>query len=170
VQYEMEIGGRPRLVQIVRAGEGLAVTVDEHTVYVDAARIDAHTLSLIVDTVWPGSYDVSITPDGSGSSVTVWVRSIPIAVTLNGGSRWDRKEDGATQGSGPQRVAAPMPGKIIRVLVQTGDAVRSRQPLVVVEAMKMENELRAARDGTIAEVHAREGMSVDAGALLIVIQ
>ena len=45
-----------------------------------------------------------------------------------------------------------------------------RQPVVVVEAMKMENELRADRDGTVAEIHAREGMSVDAGALLIVIQ
>ena len=63
-----------------------------------------------------------------------------------------------------------MPGKIVRVLVQAGEPVRSRQPLVVVEAMKMENELRADRDGTITEIHAREGQSVDAGALLVVIQ
>jgi len=56
------------------------------------------------------------------------------------------------------------------VLAKTGDAVRARQPLVVVEAMKMENELRASHDGTVAEVHVHEGMSVDAGALLLVIQ
>jgi biotin carboxyl carrier protein len=54
--------------------------------------------------------------------------------------------------------------------VKPGDAVTARQPLVVVEAMKMENELRAARDGTIVEVHAREGQLVDAGALLVMIQ
>ena len=59
---------------------------------------------------------------------------------------------------------------MLRTYVNPGDVVKARQPLVVVEAMKMENELRAGRDGTIAEVHAREGLSVDAGALLIVIQ
>jgi biotin carboxyl carrier protein len=64
---------------------------------------------------------------------------------------------------------APMPGKIVRVLVEPGDRVRARQALVVIEAMKMENELRAARDGTVAEVQAREEMSVDAGTLLVVI-
>jgi biotin carboxyl carrier protein len=63
-----------------------------------------------------------------------------------------------------------MPGKVVRVLVKAGDAVTARQPVVVVEAMKMENELRASRDGTVAEIHVREGMSVDAGALLLVIQ
>jgi biotin carboxyl carrier protein len=63
-----------------------------------------------------------------------------------------------------------MPGKVVRVLVEAGDAVLARQPLVVVEAMKMENELRADRDGTIAEIHAREGLLVEAGALLVVIQ
>ena len=63
-----------------------------------------------------------------------------------------------------------MPGKIVRVLVKTGDAVTARQPVVVVEAMKMENELRASRDGTVAEIQVSEGMSVDAGALLLVIQ
>jgi biotin carboxyl carrier protein len=56
------------------------------------------------------------------------------------------------------------------VLVSAGDLVRAQDPLLVVEAMKMENELRAGRDGTVAEVHAREGATVDAGALLMVIR
>ena len=60
-----------------------------------------------------------------------------------------------------------MPGKIVRVLVGAGDAVHARQPLIVVEAMKMENELRAVRDGTVAEIHVKEGASVEAGAPLI---
>ncbi len=94
----------------------------------------------------------------------------PIAVALNGRRRWGRKDDGSGSGSGPQRLAAPMPGKVVRVLVKAGDAVVARQPVVVVEAMKMENELRAGRAGTVAEIHVREGMSVDAGALLLVIQ
>jgi len=63
-----------------------------------------------------------------------------------------------------------MPGKIIRVLVREGDQVRARQPIVVVEAMKMENELRAERDGTVTEILVAEGRTVDSGALLVVIQ
>ena len=77
--------------------------------------------------------------------------------------------EGAQPGSGPQRIVSPMAGKIVRVLVKSGEAVRARQPLVVVEAMKMENELRALRDGTVVEIYAREGTSVDAGALLVVV-
>ena len=73
-------------------------------------------------------------------------------------------------GSGRRDVTAPMPGKVVRVLVQPGDRVRARQPVVVVEAMKMENELRAGREGTVSEVHARDGSSVEAGTLLVVIQ
>ena len=81
-----------------------------------------------------------------------------------------RRQGGGAAGSGPLRIVAPMPGKVVRVLVKAGDAVLARQPVVVVEAMKMENELRADRDGMVAEIHVREGMSVDAGARLIVIQ
>jgi biotin carboxyl carrier protein len=63
-----------------------------------------------------------------------------------------------------------MPGRIVKVLVTAGDAVAARQGLVVVEAMKMENELRAPRPGTVTDVRVREGMSVDANAVLVVIE
>ena len=82
----------------------------------------------------------------------------------------DIADDAGHAGAGPQRIVAPMPGKIVRVGVRAGEAVRARQTLVVIEAMKMENELKAGRDGIVGELHAREGASVDAGALLVVIQ
>jgi biotin carboxyl carrier protein len=63
-----------------------------------------------------------------------------------------------------------MPGKVVRVLVERGQAVTAAQGLVVVEAMKMENELKAPRAGTIFEVHVREGQAVEGGALLIVLE
>lgn len=71
--------------------------------------------------------------------------------------------------SGTARLTAPMPGKAVRVLVASGDAVEARQPLVVVEAMKMENELTAPRAGTVTEVTVSEGESVEAGRLLVTI-
>jgi biotin carboxyl carrier protein len=63
-----------------------------------------------------------------------------------------------------------MPGKVVRVLVKPGDAVTARQGLVVVEAMKMENELRAARDGRVRDVAVKEGQSVDAGTVLLTVE
>ena len=171
--YHVDIGGRIRRIQISRNGGRFAIEVDGRPWSVDIARIDGQTLSLVVDGVWPegdsragsgASYEVTVTPDGASGRFVVRVGSIPVAVTLNGGQR--RNAD-ARSGDGPQRLTAPMPGKVVRVLVHTGDTVRARQPLVVVEAMKMENELRAARDGQVAKVHVEEGVSVDAGTLLI---
>ncbi|MSO34946.1 MAG: biotin/lipoyl-binding protein [Acidobacteria bacterium] len=96
-------------------------------------------------------------------------RTIPVQVRLAGGFGRQKKA-GAAAGTGPQRITAPMPGKIARVLVTAGDEVKARQGLVVVEAMKMENELRAARDGRVREVSVVEGQSVDAGAILLVVE
>jgi biotin carboxyl carrier protein len=176
MQYEVEIGGRLRQVVVTRTGDTFAVSVDGHTRHVDAARIDGHSLSLLVDSVSPEdtsarpSYEVSVVADAATGQHVVQVGAVPVAVTLNGRRRWGRKEERSADATGPQRLVAPMPGKIVRVLVKAGDRVSARQPAVVVEAMKMENELRASREGTVAEIHVREGMSVDAGALLIVIQ
>ena len=63
-----------------------------------------------------------------------------------------------------------MSGTVVRILVGVGQAIRARQPLLVVEAMKMENEVRAVRDGTVVGVRALEGLSVEAGSLLVVVQ
>jgi biotin carboxyl carrier protein len=186
MQYEVEIGGKRRQVVVTRTGGGFAVSVDGRTRHVDAARIDGQTMSLVVDTVQPAEHNAAAAPDPAGSrrrgyqvsiapgpgagELQVYVGAVPVAVSVNGRRRWGQRQDGRGAGTGPQRVVAPMPGKIVRVLVDTGDRVSPRQPVVVVEAMKMENELRASREGTIAEIHVRQGMSVDAGALLLVIQ
>jgi biotin carboxyl carrier protein len=71
---------------------------------------------------------------------------------------------------GPQRVTSPMPGKIVRVLVEAGQQVAAEQSLLVIEAMKMENELRAPCAGRVREAHVREGQAVESGALLVVIE
>lgn len=68
---------------------------------------------------------------------------------------------------GPLDVLAPMPGKIVRVLVGTDQEVTQDQGLVVIEAMKMQNELRAPRAGRITQVHVKEGIGIEAGARLL---
>jgi biotin carboxyl carrier protein len=169
--YEVEINGRLRQVTVHRVDGRFAVAIDRREWMIDAARVDAHTWSLLIDEeLRTRSHEVTLAPDAASGALGVRVAGASVAVSVNGRRRLGRKAEGVQAGgSGPMRVVAPMPGKIVRVLVRTGEAVHARQPLIVIEAMKMENELRAAGDGTVAEIQVRDGQSVEAGALLAVI-
>ena len=166
MHYEVEVDGRLRQVVVHRHDGQFVVSVDGRESAVDAVRVDAHTWSLLIG---GASFEVTLAPDGAAGQLAVTVGHVPSIVALNGRRRWSRKDDGATRGVGSDRLVAPMPGKIVRVLVKPGDTVAARQPLVVIEAMKMENELRASHDGVVKELTAREGQSVDAGTLLAII-
>jgi biotin carboxyl carrier protein len=76
---------------------------------------------------------------------------------------------GARSVAGPFRLRTQIPGRVVKVLVAVGDRVKEGQPLVVVEAMKMENEMRAPRDGVVAELSAVEGSTIEAGTSLLVL-
>jgi biotin carboxyl carrier protein len=171
VVYEIEVGGRTRQVTVQGDGGHFLVAVDGKETSVDAVRIDGSTLTLLLATGdgRMASREVTLTPDAAGTGRLVRVGSAAVSVERNGRRSRQRSDDGARADAGPQRLIAPMPGKVVRVLVQKGDAVKARQSVVVIEAMKMENELRAAGDGTMAEIHVRDGQSVEAGALLAVI-
>ena len=110
--------------------------------------------------------EIFVTPIGADVLVNLGGRTI--AATVNG-RRTGRAADLSRQTHGEARLVAPMPGRIVRVLVGPGDEVAVRQPLVVVEAMKMENELRAPRAGRVREISAVPGASVEAGRVLLVI-
>jgi biotin carboxyl carrier protein len=120
------------------------------------------------DFVGPGfsraSYDATVDGD------TVYVGGHAIAARVidpRAYARRGRGQDAA--GSGQRQVKAPMPGRVVKVLVKPGDTVVARQGLIVVEAMKMENELRALADGIVRDVRVREGSPVDAGTILVVL-
>jgi biotin carboxyl carrier protein len=84
----------------------------------------------------------------------------------------DPRRSRTKRGSGVSegKVTAPMPGKVVRVLVAQGDAVTAGQGLVVIEAMKMQNELKSPRDGHVTSLGVREGETVTAGAVLAVVE
>ncbi len=71
--------------------------------------------------------------------------------------------------TGPQSLRSPMPGKVVKVLVKVGDEVKAGTPVVVVEAMKMENELRCTRDGVVKEIPVVEGQTVESGHVVAVL-
>jgi biotin carboxyl carrier protein len=175
---ELEVGGRARRVD-VRGGE---VLLDSQRVHVDAARL-GEVVSLVIggadasarDSRCGRSYEIAVTQHGSGE-LLVYVNGRPIVVSLSPADTarariTARRPGGRSERlpSGPHRVVAPMSGRIAKVLVKVGDQVTARQGLVVVEAMKMENELRSPRDGTVLEVRALEGALVESNALLVIV-
>jgi biotin carboxyl carrier protein len=174
VQYEVTIGGRTRRVLVQRAGQNWRVTLDGTPHLVQAARVDAGTLSLLLagadGTAPVRSVRAVVAARATAGDLDVHVNGRHVAATVRSAAAGRRRTAAGDAAGGPQRVVAPMPGKVVRVLVAAGDAVTARQGLVVVEAMKMENELRASRDGRVVSVAVAEGQSVDAGAVLAVVE
>ena len=113
------------------------------------------------------SYDARVeeTPGG----LVVVIDGFRFEVDVRDPRRFSRKQSGLG-GEGVQTVSAPMPGKVVRTLVAPGDAVEAGQGIVVVEAMKMQNEMKAARAGRVLTVAVKEGATVSAGDVLATIE
>ena len=167
--YEVEINGRTRTVGVDRSEAGYVVVVDGQQHAVDVTPING-AISLILDN--GKSFEVSIAeqPAGSGN-LTVHVNGRVVSAAVgNARKQWgQRGQDAGATAKGPHSVTAPMPGKVVKLLVKPGDQVTARQGVVVVEAMKMENELRSPKAGAVAEVKVGEGTLVEAGTVLVVI-
>lgn len=103
-------------------------------------------------------------------AVTVTYRNIPVTFTVRDGRKRTADHGGHGGAAGAnQSIASPMPGRLIKLLVKTGDKVKAGQGVAIVEAMKMENELRVTADGTVGKIFASEGTSVEAGQELLVV-
>ncbi len=168
--FEIEIGGRTRTVAVEKAAGGtFRVTVDGRSHELDAARTGRFGLSLL-DRHSGQTREVQVTPASTGGGLLVTLGGRAVVVTVNGRRSGRTGPDAAGGAHGEQAVTAPMPGRVVRVLVAQGDEVAVRQPVVVVEAMKMENELRSPKAGRVKDVSVAPGTSVEAGRVLVVIE
>ena len=154
-------------VDIEPLGEGrFRLVLDGKTHTVDALTLDHGAVSLIVD---DESYAVEF--DDHGDEVGVLVKGQVLRMDVADERRLRLRA--ATAGftaEGRQVITAPMPGKVVKVLVKVGDEVKEGQGLVVVEAMKMENELKSPKAGKVVELHAKEGSAVENNAKLVVVE
>jgi biotin carboxyl carrier protein len=160
-------GKREVVLEVEDDGPGCyQVRLGDRVHRVDAFRHDHGTLSLIVDTA---SYTATF--DERGAQVRVRVRDsvFPLEILPEQRLRM-RRALGTLTVEGRQVVTAPLPGRVQKVLVARGDAVKQGQPLLVFEALRMENELRSPRDGTVAEVEVQAGQDVARGARLLAVE
>jgi pyruvate carboxylase subunit B len=159
----------------VRVGDQeIEVTHDGAEVRVDGATFDARLADVEgtpvrMLTVGNEVHRIVVRPGASRLRYTLWVDGFRHEVeALDERMRAIRELAGATAGpTGPAPLLAPMPGMVVRVQVQAGDMVQAGQGLIVMEAMKMENELRATVPATVKAVIVQPGTAVEKGALLI---
>ena len=146
---------------------GLHVRLDNRDFPVDVLQVGPHLYSLLLD---GRSYEIDVLEMEEASLVLVNGQPFRVEIQrereLGGRSR--RKK--ATAEASEQTVLAPMPGKVAKLLVKPGDVVRAGDGIVVVEAMKMENELKASVAGTVKEIRTEEGKAVNGGDVLVVLE
>jgi biotin carboxyl carrier protein len=167
-QYQAQVGDRVVGVEVQRLGEGTyRVRMDGHFLEIDLRHVEGGAYSVLCGT---RAREVDVQPAGAEDVLRVGLdgHSFEISV-VDERRRRVRLARGGAHGAGAGEVSAPMPGKVVKVLVQPGDAVRAGQGVAVVEAMKMENELRAPRDGVVREVRVAAGQTVELQETLVVI-
>ena len=164
MRYYVKLGAASAesVVEVQELPSGaLSVVVDGRRVEADVVAV-GEQLSVRVD-----GKIVDLTTEGASPRVGVIGRGYRTYVDVE--SERQRVANAVKKGAGASEnlVRAPMPGRIVKVLVSKGDAVTAGQPLLVMEAMKMENELKAKGDAIIADVHVAAGATVDGGAKLV---
>ena len=157
----------PKPLELEALGGGrYAITLDGVRHELDVAHPEPGVLSLLVD---GESYSIDI--EDAGEQVNVRVRDEVFRVDVADERKLRmRQATHAPTAEGKQQIRAPMPGKVVKILVKPGDAVNEGQGLVVVEAMKMENELKSPKAGKVLEIQVKEGQAVEGGAPLAVVE
>ena len=173
--YEVSLGERVRKIEVERASASSAERAASGTNW--RLRIDGRELP--VNCVSIGSDSLSLIVNGDAFEARIEGAEDGLKVLINGKvfecsvrdprSLRSRKRAGQHE-SGEHKLTASMPGKVVRVLAHAGEAVVAGQGIVVIEAMKMQNEVRTPKAGIVKSMIVREGASVNAGEVLAVLE
>jgi biotin carboxyl carrier protein len=161
VIYEVIIQGKTRRVELLRTGSGWQLKLDGKAFPADVGFPQPGVLSILVD---GKSYEVKQQVASGETSIVIGQERFS-AVVRDPRSLASRRRAG-DDGRGVRRVTAPMPGKVVRIVAPAGTAVESGQAVLVIEAMKMQNELKSPKKGTVKKISVSEGEAVEAGQVL----
>jgi biotin carboxyl carrier protein len=164
--YEVLINGQPYRVELKRGELGYACHLDGREVALESVSAEREVLWLLVG---GRSYEVRREAQANGVMHLV-VRGRRYAAEVRDPRAFRGRRAAAEAGAGPMRLVAPMPGKVVRLLKAEGAQVEAGEGVVVVEAMKMQNEIRSPRKGVVKKLLAAAGAAVNAGETLAVVE
>jgi biotin carboxyl carrier protein len=162
--YDVTIDGKSYRLELDRAEGRWSCRLDGHEVEIDAVLARPDVLSLRI-----GDLAYEIKSERVANDWQVWVGSARFGCEVRD-PRALRSRARAADDHGPRKLTAPMPGKVVRVLVREGDAVEAGAGVLVVEAMKMQNEIKSPKRGIIRKMLAAEGVAVNAGDVLAIVE
>lgn len=162
VHLDSTTGKTTHVVDLEKDGFSYKVSLDGQPVDADVILAAPNAVSVILN---GSAFEIHIAPSLDG---TYKLQTGPheFQADVRDPRSWRGKKHGVLEAEGRQHVVAPMPGKVIRVLVNVGDVVEAGQGLLVVEAMKMQNEIRSPKKGKVERLHATEGQAVNVGDVL----
>jgi biotin carboxyl carrier protein len=168
MKLDIEFDGKMRAVELTSASAGSGnlwrCVVDGREVAADPAETNPGVFSILIG---GESFEARVEP--FAGKLRVHVDGKEYVAAVHDPRQWRRGDGAAIESQGRQQVIAPMPGKVVRVLVKSGEEVEAGQGIVVVEAMKMQNAVRSPKSGTVERLVVREGQAVNAGEVLAVI-
>ncbi|HJQ84580.1 MAG TPA: biotin/lipoyl-containing protein [Candidatus Binatia bacterium] len=164
-RFTAVVGETQHTVALAELADGRwRVTVDDRERVVDSRQTAPGTFSLLIE---HAATEVSVTSRGDEFQVVVGGLTHRLRLL---DERAARRRERAGGGDGAREVRAAMPGKVVAVLVEAGATIERGQGLLVLEAMKMENEIASPRNGKIVEIRVKPGQAVEAGELLLRIE
>lgn len=164
MKLDVEIDGKTHSVELLQERDLSRWFADGLPLDAEAVEVSPGVYSILLH---GESFEVRIEKVGSELRAIALGRESKIAI--RDPREWKRNRGGATEAEGRQQVIAPMPGKVVRILVAIGDQVQAGQGLMVVEAMKMQNEIRTPKSGKIERLSVTEGQTVNAGEVVAVV-
>jgi biotin carboxyl carrier protein len=163
--YEVIVDGKPYRLELERADSGWQCKLDDREIQVDAVITRHDVVSLLVD---GRSYEIK--REQTATDLHMWVGDTRFAVELRDPRSLRSRRAAAGDDKGPKKLVAPMPGRIVRVLAAEKSEVEAGQGIVVVEAMKMQNEIKSPKKGTVQKIMAVPGAAVNAGDVLAIVE
>src|SRR6267142_2981583 len=159
--YDVTIGEKTWRVELSQVSGAWQCKLDGREIALDFAPTQNGCGSLLVD---GRSYEVRQQSTGGGPGIAVGREQFDVSIRDPRSLRSRRRSD--TAGDGIKKITAPMPGKVVRILVAAGAEVEAGQSVLVIEAMKMQNELKSPKKGILRKIAVGEGSAVEAGQIL----
>lgn len=163
--YDVILDGKTHRVEVQQKDGRWWCRLDGREIAFDAVLPRANVVSILMD---GQSYEVK--RERVGEETHLWLRNERHLVEVRDPRSLTTRRAVAGGAAGPKKIVAPMPGKVVRVLVGPRTEVEQGQGLLVVEAMKMQNEIKSPKKGTVQQVLTREGAAVNAGEVLAVVE